>query len=236
MKSTANTATKTTATAPVNAPAPVNAHAWSFAPKSITVNGQCFDAGYSIAKGGDVYVFAQVGEMPVRIHVGKDMPEYADCLAAAKLAREESAAEAPAAPAPAPAPAPVDAPAKPERKTRKAKPAPAAENPAPAVEAPAPAPVAVTVPASAPVNAAAPIGDKSFVGTTITGKGWNITFDEQTQRTRVLFQAQPTQAQLDAINAAGFYWSAVMGSFNKKLSCKAYRAAQQLAATLNALA
>ena len=94
MKSTANTATKTTATAPVNAPAPVNAHAWSFAPKSITVNGQCFDAGYSIAKGGDVYVFAQVGEMPVRIHVGKDMPEYADCLAAAKLAREESAAEA----------------------------------------------------------------------------------------------------------------------------------------------
>ena len=130
----------------------------------------------------------------------------------------------------------MDAPAKPERKARKAKPAPAAENPAPAVEAPAPAPVAVTVPAPAPVNAPAPIGDKSFVGTTITGKGWNITFDEQTQRTRVLFQAQPTQAQLDAINAAGFYWSAVMGSFNKKLSCKAYRAAQQLAATLNALA
>ena len=94
-----------------------------------------------------------------------------------------------------------------------------------AAPAHAPAPVAVQAPA-----------DKPWIGTTICGKGWNIAFDEATQRTRVLFQAEPTQAQREAIEQAGFYWSAQLHSWNKKLTCKAYRAAQELAATLNALA
>ena len=87
----------------------------------------------------------------------------------------------------------------------------------------------------APANKPAPV-DKPWIGTTITGKGWNIAFDEQTQRTRVLFQTQPTDAQKAAIESAGFYWSAQLQSWNKKLTCKAYRAAQTLAAALNALA
>lgn len=83
--------------------------------------------------------------------------------------------------------------------------------------------------------AAAPT-DKPWIGTTITGKGWNIAFDQQAGRTRVLFQAQPTDAQKAAIENAGFYWSAQLNSWNKKLTCKAYRAAQALAVALNALA
>ena len=92
--------------------------------------------------------------------------------------------------------------------------------------------------APAPVQdkpAAAPT-DKPWIGTTITGKGWNIAFDQQAGRTRVLFQAQPTDAQKAAIENAGFYWSAQLNSWNKKLTCKAYRAAQALAVALNALA
>ena len=43
-------------------------------------------------------------------------------------------------------------------------------------------------------------------------------------------------AQKSAIEAAGFFWSAQLKSWNKKLTCKAYRAAQALAADLAALA
>ena len=39
-----------------------------------------------------------------------------------------------------------------------------------------------------------------------------------------------------AIDAAGFYWSNTTKSWNKKLTCKAYRAAMALHDTLNALA
>lgn len=80
-----------------------------------------------------------------------------------------------------------------------------------------------------------PAGDKGWIGTAITGKGWRIVFDDATQRTRVSFDAQPSAKQKAAVEAAGFYFSAQLGSWNKKLTCKAYRAAQALAATLTAL-
>ena len=172
MKNTAN-ATNTATT-----------NVWAFAPNTVTVNGHTFPASYSLARGGDVYVFtalraaADAPEMPVRIHIGADMPMHADAVAAAQAAKD--------------------------------KPAPAQDKPAPA--------------------------DKPWIGTTITGKGWNIAFDAKAGRTRVLFQAAPTDAQKAAIESAGFYWSAQLKSWNKKLTCKAYRAAQALAATLNALA
>ena len=161
-----------------------NTNIWAFAPNTVTVNGHTFPASYSLARGGDVYVFtalraaADAPEMPVRIHIGADMPMHADAVAAAQAAQD--------------------------------KPAPAQDKPAPA--------------------------DKPWIGTTITGKGWNIAFDAKAGRTRVLFQAAPTDAQKAAIESAGFYWSAQLKSWNKKLTCKAYRAAQALAATLNALA
>lgn len=233
MKTTTNT-TNTTTKTPETAWIPANA--WTFTPASVCVNGRELPAEYSLARTGDVYVFAKLGDLPVRMHVGVDMPMYADCLAAAK-----QAAKAPKASAPAPAkaqdkPAPVQAPAptqdKPAKaaapKAAKAPKAPKAAAPAPAKAQDKPAPVQAA-PAPAPVA-------KAWAGTSITGKGWHIAFDTDTQRTRVVFDGAPTDAQKAAVLNAGFFWSAAMGSFNKRLTTKAYRAANELAAALNALA
>ena len=106
---------------------------------------------------------------------------------------------------------------------------------APAVEA---APVQEVAPApvqDAPAPVDAPAG-KAWIGTAIQGKGWSIAFDAAAGRTRVQVEGTPTDAQRSAIEQAGFYWSAQLNSWNKKLTCKAYRAAQALASTLNALA
>lgn len=254
------------------------ANTWNFAPNSVTVNGQTFPASYSLARGGDVYVFtalraaADAPEMPVRVHISADMPMHAEAVAAAQAAKDKpSAQDKPASvqatPAPvdkpAPvqaAPAPVDKPAPAKKADASAKAKPAAEDkaapakrshkskgirrpdvPAQPVQGKPSAPAAKPAPvqaAPAPVQdkpAAAPM-DKSWIGTAITGKGWNIAFDQQAGRTRVLFQAQPTDAQKAAVENAGFYWSAQLNSWNKKLTCKAYRAAQALAVALNALA
>ena len=250
------------------------ANVWTFAPDAVTVNGRSFPASYSLARTGDVYVFATVdadadaAEMPVRLHISATMPMHADAVAAAEAARAASkaskpaeapapvqevapaveaapaqeAAPAPVQDAPAPvqdapapvqdAPAPVDAPApaKKPRKPRKAsKASKAAEVPAPVQEV-APAPVQ-----DAPAPVDAPAG-KAWIGTAIQGKGWSIAFDAAAGRTRVQVEGTPTDAQRSAIEQAGFYWSAQLNSWNKKLTCKAYRAAQALASTLNALA
>ena len=228
-----------------------NTNIWAFAPNTVTVNGHTFPASYSLARGGDVYVFtalraaADAPEMPVRIHIGADMPMHADAVAAAQAAKDK-----PAPTQDKPAPAQEAAPAKPSRKPAQAKPskpAPAQDKPAPAQEAapakpsrkPAQAKPSKPAPAQdkpAPAQDKPAPADKPWIGTTITGKGWNIAFDAKAGRTRVLFQAAPTDAQKAAIESAGFYWSAQLKSWNKKLTCKAYRAAQALAATLNALA
>ena len=229
------------------------ANIWSFAPNSVTVNGQTFSASYSIAKEGDVYVYtalraaADAPEMPVRVHISAAMPIYAEAVAAAQSAKEKPAPEANPAPKEKPAPeanpapkekpAPTDKPA-PAKRRHKSKgirrpevPAPVQGKPSAPAEKPAEAkPVPVQdKPAGAPV-------EKPWIGTTITGKGWNIAFDGQAGRTRVLFQAQPSTAQKAAIESAGFYWSGRLNSWNKGLTCKAYRAAQSLAVALNALA
>ena len=294
---------------------------WSFAPTTMTVNGRIFGASYSVARGGDVYVFTGVQaapgaqRIPVRMHITQDMPMHADALAAARLAAETETPKADPAPVEAPkaqAPAPVqDAPkaAKPKAKPALAEAskaqapapvqdAPKAQAPAPVQEAPKPAkpakapkaakpkPAPVEAPkAQAPVpvqadakpakapkapkaakpkakpapveapkaQAPAPVQDaaqavckpaadaaqavcKAWIGSTITGKGWRIVFDGDAQRTRVIFDAKPTAAQAAAVDAARFYYSPSMGSYNKHLTCKAYKAAQALAQTLAGLA
>ena len=231
---------------------------WSFAPTTMTVNGRTFGASYSVARGGDVYVFTGVQaapgaqRIPVRMHITQDMPMHADALAAAKLAAETEThkadptpAEAPKAAKPAPvqeapkaqAPAPVQADAKsakaPKAAKPKAKPAPVQE--APKAQAPAPvqdAAQAVCKPAADAAQAVC----KAWIGSTITGNGWRIVFDGDAQRTRVIFDAKPTAAQAAAVDAARFYYSPSMGSYNKHLTCKAYKAAQALAQTLAGLA
>ena len=270
---------------------------WSFSPTTMTVNGRTFGASYSVARGGDVYVFTGVQaapgaqRIPVRMHITQDMPMHADALAAARLAAETETpkadpapVEAPKAQAPAPvqdapkaqapapvqdapkaqAPAPVQADAKSAKAPKAAKPkaqapapvqdAPKAQAPAPVQDAPKaakpakapkaakpkakPAPVqeAPKAQAPAPVQDAAQAVCKAWIGSTITGKGWRIVFDGDAQRTRVIFDAKPTAAQAAAVDAARFYYSPSMGSYNKHLTCKAYKAAQALAQTLAGLA
>jgi len=211
---------------------------WSFAPTTMTVNGRTFGASYSVARGGDVYVFTGVQaapgaqRIPVRMHITQDMPMHADALAAETETPKADPApvEAPKAQDPAPvqdapkaqAPAPVQDAAKAAKAAKpKAKPALAD---APKAQAPA------------PVQDAAQAVCKAWIGSTITGKGWRIVFDGDAQRTRVIFDAKPTAAQAAAVDAARFYYSPSMGSYNKHLTCKAYKAAQALAQTLAGLA
>ena len=222
---------------------------WSFSPTTMTVNGRTFGASYSVARGGDVYVFTGVQaapgaqRIPVRMHITQDMPMHADALAAARLAAETETPKAEPAPVEAPkaqAPAPVqDAPkaAKPAKAPKaakpKAKPAPVQE--APKAQAPAPVQDAAQAVCKPAVDAAQAVC-KAWIGSTITGKGWRIVFDGDAQRTRVIFDAKPTAAQAAAVDAARFYYSPSMGSYNKHLTCKAYKAAQALAQTLAGLA
>lgn len=222
-----------------------NANALSFAPETMTMNGRTFPASYSLARTGDVYVFVSVpGEtadaaLPVRLHISANMPMHAEAVAAAEAARKATKGETISASKPAPvqdtpaqeaAPvqdAPVDKPAPAKKSRRKAS--------KPAQEA---APVQEVAPAprqDAPAQEAAPAG-KAWIGTTLKGKGWTIAFDADAGRTRVQVEGTPTDAQRSAIEQAGFYWSAQLQSWNKKLTCKAFRAAQALACTLNALA
>lgn len=197
---------------------------WSFGPTTMTVNGRTFGASYSVARGGDVYVFTGVQaapgaqRIPVRMHITQDMPMHADALAAAKLAAETETHKADPTPAEAPkaakpatvqdapkaqAPAPVQADAKsakaPKAAKPKAKPAPVE---APKAQAPAPvqdAAQAVCKPAADAAQAVC----KAWIGSTITGKGWRIVFDGDAQRTRVIFDAKPTAAQALAQTLAG---------------------------------
>ena len=151
------------------------------------------------------------------------MPEYEACLAIAKAAKQPKARldgqPAPKAAAPAKQPAPEAEQPKAAAPAKQDKPAPKAEQPK----------------AAEPAKQAAQV-EKPWIGTAIEGKGWRIAFDEQAQRTRLIFDEQPTDAQKAAIDAAGFFWSAQLQSWNKKLTCKAHRAALELAETLKAIA
>ena len=77
-----------------------------------------------------------------------------------------------------------------------------------------------------------PVPEKDFIGTEITGRGWRILFDGEENRTRVIFDKVPTKEVRQIVKDAGFYWSPAMGSWNKKLTFKAYRAALDLAKAL----
>ena len=157
---------------------------WSFSPTTMTVNGRTFGASYSVARGGDVYVFTGVQaapgaqRIPVRMHITQDMPMHADALAAARLAAETETHKADPTPAEAPkaakpatvqdapkaqAPAPVQADAKPAKAPKAAKPkakpapvqeAPKAQAPAPVQDVPKPAKAAKPKAKPAPVQEA----------------------------------------------------------------------------------
>lgn len=99
---------------------------------------------------------------------------------------------------------------------------------------PTPAVLPVT-PAADPKAARAAAPEKTFAGTEIVGNGWKILFDADQQRTRIIFAADPTDAAKKVLDAAGFFYSGRMQSWNKKLTFRAYRAAQFVAQELNAI-
>ena len=220
MRKTISTAT-TTVTSP----------AWTFAPDSVTVNGYTSTARYSLAKDATLYVFAGMLTpgtdklTPVRFALKPAQGEiYTAALSAAGLtpAPEEPAATVedvgPAEPA-----APVEdvgpaEPAAPAEDVRPAEPAAPVEDVGPA-EPVKPAPV-----------------EKPWIGTSISGDGWKIDFDAKVERTCIRFAATPTAAQKAIVDAAGFYYRNDLKCFVKKLTCKAYRAAQSVAAGLKAIA
>ena len=80
------------------------------------------------------------------------------------------------------------------------------------------------------------IPEKTFAGTTIKGAAYLILFDHINARTRVIIAREARAALRDTVEKAGFYYSAPMDSWNKKLTFKAYRAAVALAAELDKIA
>lgn len=252
MRKTISTAT-TTVTSP----------AWTFAPDSVTVNGYTSTARYSLAKDATLYVF--VGMLtpgtdkltPVRFALKPAQGEiYTAALSAAGLT---PAPEEPAAPVedvePTEPAAPVEdvgpaEPAAPAEDVRPAEPAAPVEDVGPkraprkkAVPAVKADPVQAEEAAPAPVEDVgsdepvkpAPV-EKPWIGTSISGDGWKIDFDAKVERTCIRFAATPTAAQKAIVDAAGFYYRNDLKCFVKKLTCKAYRAAQSVAAGLKAIA
>lgn len=74
---------------------------------------------------------------------------------------------------------------------------------------------------------------KDFIGTEITGNGWRIVFSADTERTQIFFSAEPVQAAKELMETEKFFYSGKMKSYNKRLTMKAYRAAQRVAQQLN---
>jgi len=191
---------------------------YTFTPDTITIDGVEFPAGYSIPPrgNGNVFVFITVPsrEKAVRITVRPDTPHYAAALAAAQ---GYTATTIEPANGVIVAETHIDI-------TRKAEPVQEEPQEQPQEE-----------PASDPKQARGPVPDKAWIGTSIQGNGWKIEFCPVMERTRLIFDKVPTKEARELVKAAGFAWSPKMGSWNKRLTWKAYRAAQQLAADLGGL-
>lgn len=123
-------------------------------------------------------------------------------------------------PKPAEEPAPVAEPVEPA--------APAAVETVETVET---APVAVEAAAEpAPAAEAKPaaIPPKPWIGSTLQGSGFRVVFDADADRTRVILDDGAPADLGDRIAAAGWFYNARMGSYNKKLTHRAHRAALEL--------
>lgn len=89
------------------------------------------------------------------------------------------------------------------------------------------------LPAEDPKAARGPVPEKTFAGKMMEGDGWTIFFDNVAERTRIIFKNKPSKKILNLVKEAGFYWSNSMGSWNKKLTWKAFRSAMELANILD---
>ena len=176
-----------------------------FTAESVTYAGKSFHAGYSITPSGAVVIFPYGAK---KIRIEKDSPYYESAYAAADAARKQRTENISSDPKPAAAEPETEPETEPE---------------------PEPEPE----PARDPKAARGPVPEKTFIGQTIRGDGWRVYFDGETQRTRIIFDQEPTPAAKKAVQDAGFYYSGQMKSWNKKLTFKAYRAAKVLSDQLS---
>lgn len=73
-------------------------------------------------------------------------------------------------------------------------------------------------------------------GQTVTGDGWTVDFDSNINKTIVTIISDPTGQIKKAVTDAGFWFSPTFGTYNKKFTRKAHRAALELIKELNGLA
>ena len=180
---------------------------WHCGPSSLTIDGETFPAEHSFTPTGAIVIFWRQKDVSRRLRIPASHPLNAR-IASALQNPAEARAKAPQAFPSVPACLPA---------------------PAPVLLLPAPkAPEAFS-----PVSAR-PIPEKTFSGTEITGNGWRIYFNPDLQRTQVILTAA-NRRMTDAVLSAGFFYSPRTGSYNKKLTFKAYRAAQALADSLRRL-
>ena len=69
-----------------------------------------------------------------------------------------------------------------------------------------------------------------------SGNGWRIVLDATLDRTRLIFDREPSAEAAQAIEAARFFWSPTTRSYHKRLTRKAQRAALALADELHRIA
>ena len=221
--------------------------------------GKTFPARYELQDSADmkrgqlapvVHVFATVDEKTVKIDVPADDAYYYDALKAAQeaAAEQEQTGEQPAQAEQEQTEQPDETP---DNHSQDEQPAPEQADEQPAQdeqpdETPAQAeqeqteqpdetpadPSQDEQPAPDPKQAHGPIPEKTFIGTSIKGARFEILFDGETQRTRVIIPAEYREAARATVEKAGFYYSAPLDSWNKKLTFRAYRAAVALAAEL----
>ena len=204
-----------------------------FTENTLALNDQVFPASYTIAADSTVHVFVTVIEngeaVNLRIKFAPDHEHHAAALAAAlQTVRPEIILEADADERPAFIPA-EQAEAQPEAQ-------PEAEETEPTSEPETVAePEPEEQPERDPKQTRGEVPEKLFAGLEIAGNGWKILFDKTYDRTRVIFKDMPSKAAREACKNAGFYWSPVLQSWNKKLTFKAFRKAQTLAVELRAI-
>lgn len=211
----------------------------TFTRDSLTIDGITHPAEYSVTPAGTVFVFVAVDvdgqKRKMRIKIPADDPRYAAALAAAQEPQPEPEQAQPeqddAEPEQPAQEQPADAEPEQAQPEQPAQEQPAQEQPADAE----PEQAQEEQPARDPKQARGPVPDKAFVGLEIKGKGWKIVFDGSYDRTRVIFKRKPSNAAREALDKHGFFWSPAMQSWNKKLTHKAFRAAQALALELRTI-
>lgn len=177
--------------------------------QGIEINGTIYQAEYSKAPCGTVTAFVTVGDIRFRIPLEPDHEQYS----AALEAWEET-----------------------YNKPRMSRMAAAQDDATPTAEnEPEQGGAASTAEDEPEQPAQRERFEKPWVGTKIKGRGWKIMFDGNQGRTRVVFTRKPSEAARKAVDAAGFFWSPVMKSWNKKLTFKAFRAAQALSVQLRTI-